>query len=347
MRYLRSVVPFRQMMVYSNIGVTVGGEAAAAAAGMPFEAMLRDLVIKPLQLPSTTWTYEQAATMPNIAASHATIATRQQVIPRELQRQAIAPAAAVQSSVSDLTRWMRLHLNNGVLDGTRYVSDSAMRAMHSVQAAIPTTPAMRAARLVQDTVIGYGLGWQVFDYRGHRVVWHTGNGNGQIAWMALFPDDHMGIVVLVNTWSAPMIHGALINRIADTYLGFEPRDWAAEAFARLPAQDSARAASVRAMIAMRSNTPTPAPLAAYAGRYEHPLFGPVIVRMTSSGLTLQMGEGQTADLEYHGGDAFYVVWRDPFFREYYGTHVTFRLSGDSVVSLTTVMNRDEFTAERR
>jgi hypothetical protein len=72
----------------------------------------------------------------------------------------------------------------------------------------------------------------------------------------------------------------------------------------------------------------------------------VWVRVADSGLALQMGEGQTADLEYHGSDAFYVAWRDPLSREYYGTHVTFTMSGDSVVSFTTTLNRDTFTAQR-
>jgi len=333
-------------MVYSNIGYTVAGEAIAAAARMPLESVLRDFVIQPLQLSSTTWTYEQAAAVPNLAASHVTIGNTQQVVARELQRQPVAAAAAVQSTAKDLTRWMRLHLNNGVLDGKRYVSDSAMREMHRVQSRIATTPPMRAARLVQDTVIGYGLGWQIMDYRGHRVIWHTGNGDGQIAYMALFPDDRLGIVVMVNTWAAPSVHMALINRIADTYLGYEPRDWAAEFFTRLPALDSARAANERAMIAMRSTAPPPKPLAAYAGRYDHPVFGPVWIRLAGSALTLQMGDGRLADLEYHGGDAFYVVWRDPFFRETYATHVFFAISGDSVVSFSTTLNRDSFTARK-
>ena len=347
MRYLRSVAPFRQQMVYSNIGYAVAGEAIAAAAGTSFENALRDLVIKPLNLRSTTWTYEQAATMPNVAASHATIAGTQQVIPRERQRQSIAPAAAVQTSAADLTRWMRLHLNDGMLDGKRYVSDTAMRAMHSVQSRIPTTPAMRAARLVQDTVIGYGMGWQVLDYRGHRMFWHTGNGDGQISYMALFPDDRLGVAIMVNTWSAPNVHGALINRVADTYLGFPARDWAAEAFARLPAIDSARAASERVMALMRGSAGSPrVPLSAFAGRYEHQIFGPILVRAAGSGLTLQMGDGQIADLEYHGGDAFYTLWREPFFRENYGTHVAFTMSGDTAVSFATTLNRDSFIAKK-
>jgi hypothetical protein len=252
----------------------------------------------------------------------------------------------VQSSVADLTRWMRLHLNNGVLDGRRFVSDSAMRTMHSIQVPIVTTPAMRAARLVEDSVVGYGLGWQVMDYRGHPVIWHSGNGDGQIVWMALLPRERLGVVVLVNTWSAPLVHNALVSRILDTYLGYAPRDWSGEGLLRVPSVIRAQDSAARVIQAMRSTAPPPRPLERYTGRYDHPLFGPVIIRAEPSGLTLQMGEGQVADLELHGEETFFVRWRDPLYREYYGTHVYFEAAGDSVVSLRIRINRDEFTATR-
>src|SRR5204863_12695 len=82
-RFPPVVAPLRTRMIYSNVGYTVGGEAAAAGAGLPFETMLRDLVIKPLHLPSTTWSYEQAGRMPNVASPHVTLAGRQQPIRRE------------------------------------------------------------------------------------------------------------------------------------------------------------------------------------------------------------------------------------------------------------------------
>ena len=342
-RYLRVVTPPRQTMLYNNLGYMIAGEAITSAAGKPYEELLRDLIIKPLGLRRTTSTYEQSARIPNVARSHATIAGRQQPIRRETQREVIAAAADVQSSVRDLARWMRLHLNNGVLDGVRYVSDSTMRAMHRLQVVIPTTPAMRAARLVEDTVGGYGLGWQVMDYRSHPLIWHTGGGDGQYAYMALLPRDRLGVVVLVNTWSVPLIHMAIVNRILDTYLGYEPRDWAAERLARLPAQRAALDSATRAMQAMRTASPSPLPLAQYASRYDTPLYGPIWVRAESSGLTLQMGKGQIADLEYHGGP-FYVLWHDPLYREIYGTHVEFTVSGDTVVGLSMRVNRDDIVA---
>ena len=345
-RHLRVSAPLRAELIYSNVGYTVAGEAVAAAAGMTFDVLLRDVVIKPLGLRSTTWTYEQAARMPNVASAHATLAGWLQPLRRETQRHSTAPAGAVQSSMSDMARWMRLHLNRGVLDGTRFVSDSAMREMQSIQVRIPTTPGMRAARMVEDTVVGYGLGLQVMDYRGHPMRWHTGNGNGQIAFMALLPRERLGVTVVVNTWSAPFVHAALVNRILDTYLGYEPRDWAAEALARVPGMLRAEDSAARVMNDMRSAAPPPLPVERYAGRYDNPLFGPIIVRVERTGLTLQMGTGQVADLEFHEGNAFLTRWRDPLFRKNFGSHVNFEGEGDTIARLRTRINRDEFTATR-
>ena len=190
-----------------------------------------------------------------------------------------------------------------MLDGVRFASDTACVDDRSVP--ILTIAAMRAARGVEDsTGIGYGMGWQVMDYRGHPMIWHTGNGDGQIAYMALLPRERMGVAVLVNTWSAPFVHGALLSRILDAYLGYEPRDWVAEARERAAEMTRAQDSTAREMKAMRSSAPPPLPLAAYAGRYDHPLFGPVFVRREPSGLTLQMGNGQVADLEFHGENTF-------------------------------------------
>jgi len=245
-----------------------------------------------------------------------------------------------------LTRWMRLHLNNGVLDGVRYVSDSSMREMHTIQVPIPTTPAMRAARMVQDSVVGYGLGWQIMDYRGHRLLWHTGNGNGTIAFVSLLPEDRLGVVVVVNTWSAPFVHAALMNRIIDTYLGYPPRDWAAEALARVPGMRAAEDSARKAMAAMEDHRPPPHPLKDYVGEYREPLFGPVFVLLQSGGLVLRMGAGQKADLQPHRGNSFLIKWRDPLYAENFETMLTFHETAGVIASLSTRINRDEFTARK-
>ena len=116
-----------------------------------------------------------------------------------------------------------------------------------------------------------------------------------------------------------------------------------------PAQDSARAVNARAWAAMRVTAPPPVPLDAYTGRYDPPGgrggLGPVVIRRGDSGLTLQAGDGPLADLEYHGANTFWAVWRSPPGTGG-GTHVTFTVTGDSVVALSMFLNRDQLTARK-
>ena len=152
---------------------------------------------------------------------------------------------------------------------------------------------------------------------------------------------------MVNTWSAPFVHGALVSRILDAYLGYEPRDWVGKrASVRSEPRPSGTPRTARRS-ARRKKAPPPLPLASYAGRYEESLFGPVIVRAERTGLTLQMGRGQIADLESRGENGFVLRWRDPLYRENFGAPVYFKGSGRSIDTLDTTINRDALTATRK
>jgi len=347
MRYLPADAPFRAGMVYSNVGYTVAGEAAARAAGTSYEALIRDRILRPLGLTSTVADYDHAARMPNVASPHALIGGVQRPIRREVQRASIAPAGAIQSTVTDLARWMRFQLNGGVLDGRRLVSDSSLEQTHSPQVIIATTPAMRAGRQVE-FFAAYGMGWQVMDYRGHPLLWHTGSGDGQIAYLALLPRERLGVVVLVNTWAAPFVHGALVSYILDTYLGLEPRDYSAEALARVRAMREADRAAERSLMAgVVPGSHPPRPLTAYAGTYTDSLYGEFTVRVERGALVLRIGGRQEADLLYQDHDTFVVHWRDELFRELFSTRVEFGAdSRGCVLGLRMRLNRDQIAATR-
>ncbi len=343
-RCLKAAAPFRGDMVYSNVGFTVAGEAIAAAAGTTYEALLRDRLIVPLGLKSTTWSYEQAEQMPNHATAHSLIDGVQRPIRRETQRTSTAPAGAVQSSAADLARWLRFQLD-GVLDGKRLISEASLREMHSPQVIIATTPEMRAARLVE-FFAAYGMGWQVMDYRGHAMLWHTGSGNGQLAFMALLPKERLGVVVLVNTWAAPFVHGALVNYLLDVYLGYKPRDWSAEGLARVPAMLEQGRKEWQERTAGADSKLSRSP-ASYTGTYESCLFGPIHVRQEAEGLTLQMGEGEKADLKHHHDDTFILLWRDPLYREERSTLIAFELGDGAARKLSMKVGRDQIEATAR
>jgi CubicO group peptidase (beta-lactamase class C family) len=347
-RYLQAERPFRTEEIYSNIGFTIAGEALAAAARTSFEDLIRQRIFTPLAMRSTTISMSDLARQTNRVSPHAIIGGVQRSFAwRDID--IIAPAGAINSTASDMATWLRFQMGDGAFEGKRLVSAAQLSETHSPQTIIRVTPAMKRGRQVQGWP-GYGLGWNIMDYRGHQMIWHSGNGDGQPALMTIFPDDHLGIVVMVNTWVAGTLHGLLTNRIADTYLGFPPRDWSGEA---LPRKAQIRGDYAQGLVALQPPRNPKAPpsheLAAYTGTYIDSLYGHQSVRLADGHLTLQMGgpKGQVGDLNQWNGDTFVTMWRDPLFREVYPSLVTFSAdSRGAIAQVTLHINRDHIVSSR-
>lgn len=350
MRFLAPAIPFRTGLVYSNLGYTVAGEAAAAAAASPWESLVLARIIRPLGLRRTVAGYADAAGMDNVASPHAVIDGAMRPIARENGgRLATAPAGAVQSSAADLARWLRFHLNRGTLDGRRYVAEEQMREMHEPQVVVPTTPAFRRSRQVR-FFAGYGMGWQVMDYRGNPMLWHSGSGGGQLAYMAILPDKRLGVVVLLNAWPAAgtPVHGMIASRILDVFLGAQPDDPGDDGLTgREAAERQVREARERFEAGRIRGTRPSHRLEAYVDTYVDSLRGPIIVRLAGGRLTLQMGGGERAELENWHYDTFVARWHTPLYRSVFATRVVFSQDADGGVNgLAFSLGRDSVTARR-
>ncbi|MGI8496360.1 MAG: DUF3471 domain-containing protein [Gemmatimonadaceae bacterium] len=206
---------------------------------------------------------------------------------------------------------------------------------------------MKRARLVEGWP-AYALGWNVMDYRGRQLVWHSGNADGQPSMMALLPDDGVGVVVMSNTWGAGLLHALLVNRVLDTYLGVPPRDWSGDALKR---KAEIRAENTHTLMQLResrvANTRPSRAIGDYAGTFTDSLYGDVIVRATDGKLTLQMGRGEIGDLTHWHYDSFLVTWRDPLFGEVFPALVAFTTDASAQVSaLSMRLNRDLIVAQR-
>ena len=346
MRYLKEREAFRTTMLYSNLGYTAAGEAAAAAAGVPFAELIRARLLEPLGMTGATAGVPHTVS-PNHASPHAIIGGVQQPI-AHTKMMSILPANAVNANALDVAKWMLFQLGDGSWNGKRIVSKEAMEEMHSPQIIIPTTPGMRAARGVEHFA-AYGLGWNIMDYRGHKLVWHSGSADGMPVYTALLPADGIGVTVMVNTWGAPTLHGALASRIFDVLLGLDTkRDWSAEGLAGYKRGIARDAEERAAMEKTRDAAAKPSlPLTAYAGAYTDPLYGDMNVTLRDGALTLQFARGELADLTPWQHDTFKVTWRDRAFEDF-DTFASFALDARGVPRrLDMRLNRDTVEAVRR
>ena len=69
----------------------------------------------------------------------------------------------------------------------------------------------------------YALGWRVFDYAGHTLVFHGGAVQGYRGLVALLPERDLGIVVLWNSESS--VPSGLLPTILDRAIGLSDRAW--------------------------------------------------------------------------------------------------------------------------
>ena len=74
--------------------------------------------------------------------------------------------------------------------------------------------AWRRARL---NSAGYALGWRVYDYSGHRLVYHAGAVQGYRTMVAMLPDRDLGVAVMWNGESS--LPSGLMPTLIDRALG--------------------------------------------------------------------------------------------------------------------------------
>jgi CubicO group peptidase (beta-lactamase class C family) len=114
------------------------------------------------------------------------------------------------TSALELSRFGQMLLRGGELDGTRIVSNELL------------AQAMRAqAKNHPDLDIGWGLGFEIAELQGRRLVGHSGGLAGVATRIWVMPDEGLGVVVLTNGGD-----GAFVSRIAERalelMLGLEP-----------------------------------------------------------------------------------------------------------------------------
>jgi hypothetical protein len=201
-------------------------------------------------------------------------------------------------------------------------------------------PALDATRA---EFLGYGLGFQVADFRGRKIVLHNGTLTGYTSRIAMLPSLKLGIFVMTNQWHSENARRALILRIADHYLGVDPTDWIGLLHsAELDERNQARAAvaAERASLAAEreahaSDTVAARTPAAYVGNYSDAWLGGASVQNEGGRWTIRFARspGLVGDLEHWRGDTFIARWRDR------------SLSADAYT--TFVLNPDNSVAEVR
>lgn len=292
--------PFRDTYSYANFGLTAGGEAVAQAAGTSWEKLADKLLFKPLKMKQSTYSHADFVKEKNRAALHQPV--KGKWVPYSKRNaDAQAPAGGLSSSVSDMTRWLRMELANGKYAGKRIANKGPLNQLRSMQ--IRTAPTSAAATPTK----GYGFGMGVESDTTGRVRWnHSGAFTaGASTRIIMIPSLDLGIVILTNSWPVG-VPEAIGEYFADyVEYGKPTQNWLKyfrTAFAPLTAKPDTIFGE------KKPKNPAPAQdLAAYVGNYANDYVGQASVAVESGGLVMRVGpNGVTRlPLRHWDGDTFY------------------------------------------
>ncbi len=341
-RFLQPTWSFRSQFGYQNIMYVTAGQIVAKLGGATWDDFVRDRILVPLNMTSSTTSIRQNTGRPNLASPHADV--EGQIKPVEWRNIDNAGAAgSINSNAVDMAQWLRLQLGKGMYSGKRLISERMIDEMHTPHTVIPIDTGARRANPYTH-LQSYGLGWFLQDYRGRYVVQHGGNVDGMTALVGMMPEENMGIVILTNM-NGTGLPTTLMNRAFDLQLGATPEDWSAKAFTRTEAARArAKVAQDRATATRVKDTKPSLPIAKYAGTYVDSLHGEIVVRDSSSTLTLQFGPNWRGTLEH---------WHFDTFRTRFGTPVLgaipvqFRLGPNGTVDEVMVDLAGAATFRRR
>jgi CubicO group peptidase (beta-lactamase class C family) len=312
LRYLEPNTSFRTAYAYDNVLYTVAGEVIEAVSGLTWEEFIRTRILSNVGMTGSTLMRAGTGLGGNVATTHARIeGTVRPVAPFIADN--LNPAGGINSNADDMARWLIVQLDSGRLaDGSRLFSQRTARDLWNIVTPItPGTPAPEL-RALRSSFSGYALGFGVRDYRGEKIVSHTGGLPGYVSRLTMMPDRKLGIVVLTNQESGAAFD-AITMRIVDHYVGAPATDWLA-AYRTVTARGDSLTAAEEARMAATRDTASrpPLPLSRYAGTYTDAWYGDVTIVLERGGLVIRFAHtpALVGDLTHWQYDTFVARWRD-------------------------------------
>lgn len=316
LRYIKPATSFRSRYAYDNVLYLVAGQVVAAVSGKSWDDFIKERIFAPLGMTASNTSVKDLRPGGNFVSPHQKVEGRLQPVPY-MNIDNTAPAGAINSNVAEMARWVMAQLgegaiNNGQNGARRLFSQRQSREMWSAQTPIAVGNPPPALSALRANFSAYGLGWGLSDYRGHKVVSHSGGLAGMVSRVRLIPDMKLGIVVLTNQEAGGAME-AIAYHIIDHYLNAPSTDWIS-AFHGVAEQQLAQAkeAEKKQGAARNVESKPSLPLAKYAGRYNDAWYGETAIALEEGKLVLRFSRtpGLVGDLEHWQYDTFVARWRD-------------------------------------
>ena len=332
LRYIKPATSFRSAYAYDNVLYLVAGEIIEKMSGKTWEEFVATEILAPVGMTHSTVRHADAGRADNVAATHAEIDGRVRIIPPMVSDNT-NPAGGINSGAADIARWMVTQLDSGrTPDGTRLFSPRSARELWTGVTPMPIGVPPGDFAPLRSSFNLYALGFGVRDYRGYKLLNHTGGLPGYVSEIMMMPDQRLGVAVLTNQESSAAFRSITLA-VLDHYLGAPPHDWLA-AYKKLNDQGVAALAAETTKETVRDTTVRPTlSLRKYTATYTDAWYGDVVVAAEGGRLVMRFSHTPelVGTLEHQKGDAFIVRWKDRSLRA--DAFVTFVIAKGAVTEI--------------
>ena len=320
---------YRDTWGYFNTGYTIAGEIIKASTNKTWAEQMREKIFIPLEMTHSLARSEEIKTASNTTLAHTIVDGELKIIPYG-DIDATAPAGSISSSITDMSKWVIALLNDGTYKDAQIIPKKAI-----AETIYPRSIQGNSWHPFNKSQFSlYGLGWDLQDYEGYKLVMHTGGIHGYVTSVTTVPEKNLGIVILTNT-DQNYFFEALKWDILDAYLDLPRHNYSKpyrgfyeRAKAREKAEKNKRLEDVA-----KQNKPSVS-LDSFVGRYKNNVYGTLNIKKIADN-KLQIDFEHHKDLKvvlaHLENNEFYAVFNNPLYGE---SVFPFEVKGNDVLKFT-------------
>lgn len=204
---------------YQNVAFSLIGDMVFASTGDFYSHQVEKRIFHPLGMYTATYGRDGLEDSTSWARPHIRNRGRWTAVRPKETYYRVPPAAGVNASIRDLSLWLRAQLGQA----PDVLSPSILATTRAPQVHTPGETRASPWRRERVRDAHYALGWRIYDYAGHQLVYHAGAVQGYRAMLGLLPEHGFGMVVVWNSESAAP--SGLLPTALDRYLKLPDEDW--------------------------------------------------------------------------------------------------------------------------
>ncbi len=296
MGYLDLPLGFRGGFIYCNLSIFIGGCITSRVANSSWEDFVRQRIFKPLNMTQSCLTIDELKSFTDYSLPYA-VSLSGESDPQELELQeiyALRSTGSLNSSTTDMLKWIQFLLKKGKVGEEKLINRRIIDQMWIPHIHFPVRPNTKSFAGIQ----GYGLAWFVGTYRNKYYINHGGAAAGYHAFIALLPDDNIGVFAVHN--GSGFFTDAVVKYILDLFLEVEPKNWYAESKKGLVAYERMANQPQKKI----SGTQPSHPLKDYVGEYRNPGYGTLGIKLKDGVLYGKYNDSNEFEFEHWHYDTF-------------------------------------------